>query len=189
MLKFNSTSPRSFSPGCLYCLNECGATDWHSSVVNQLLKEFSGAFTLPHVIFSSEDVHFTSVRISIRMQVTENTQQLLCVWLFWVTAVQCRDKNRLFLLSTTPTPEPKQLQMMSWIQLASQADWEVNLVNCPADLSTRHKLAMTTMPDAGVCNKNLQGQIKHCQYINKNKKIPNKSKQSFTMPSENQRFG
>lgn len=53
VLKFNSTSPRSFSPGCLHCLNECGATDWHSTVVNQLLKEFSGAFTSPHVIFSS----------------------------------------------------------------------------------------------------------------------------------------
>lgn len=53
VLKFNSTSPRSFSPGCLHCLNECGATDWHSTVVNQLLKEFRGAFTLPHVIFSS----------------------------------------------------------------------------------------------------------------------------------------
>lgn len=53
VLKFNSSSPRSFSPGCLHCLNECGATDWHSTVVNQVLEEFSGAFTLPHVIFSS----------------------------------------------------------------------------------------------------------------------------------------
>lgn len=47
------SDPTSLSPGFLCCLNECGATDWHSTAVNRLLDEFSSAFTLPHAIFSS----------------------------------------------------------------------------------------------------------------------------------------
>lgn len=45
------------------------------------------------------------------------------------------------------------------------------------------------MPDAGLCKKNLQGQVKHSQYINKNEKLQDKAEQSFKMPCENQQFG
>lgn len=118
------------------------------------------------------------------MQVTENTQELLCVTIL-SHSFQWRDKNRFFLLSTT-------LQLQSpnnygwWVGSSWPHRLTEKLTNCPVDLSTRHKLATTTMPDAGVCNKNLQGQIRRSQHINEKQKIQNKSKQRFTMPSENQ---
>lgn len=53
--------------------------DWHSAAVNQLLMRFSSAFALLRVIFSSQEVGFTSVKISIGISAGENIQQLLCV--------------------------------------------------------------------------------------------------------------
>ena len=97
------------------------------------------------------------MRISNRMKWLK-TLNSCSVWLFWVTAVQRRDKNRFFLLSTT-----LQLQSPNNYRWWAGSSWPYRLTekltNCPVDLSTRHKLAVTTMPDAGVCKKTCRGRL------------------------------